>query len=155
MPSTPWHHTHHWVDDTTTVAAAVHRARASSMPAPRSGDAVPREWLYEPTWPARPLPTTRDRSDGRWVVLADAELGAEFGRALGSRVTVLPPAALDGNADLSAVVDESPPRECVLYAPPVTGPQVDVDIGLPPVQRGQKACRSVGRRAVSGAICSS
>ena len=81
-----------------------------------TGD-VPAEWLYEPSWQTRPVPTTRDLGEARWVGLADAELGAEFGRVLASRATVL---RLGENIE-----DVVCSADYVLYAPPVTGAHVD------------------------------
>jgi phthiocerol/phenolphthiocerol synthesis type-I polyketide synthase B len=116
LPCTPWRQTHYWIDTTNVVTPMPVTAHLRSRDIEVSGD-VPTEWLYEPSWQTRLLPTACDPGHARWVVLADAELGAEFGRVLASRATVLRPGENIEDAVRSA--------DCVLYAPPVTGPHTD------------------------------
>ena len=116
LPCTPWRPTHYWVDTTNVVTPPPVTARQRMQDTEVSGD-VPAEWLYEPSWQTRPVPTTRDLGQARWVVLADAELGAEFGRVLASRATVL---RIGENIE-----DVVCSADYVLYAPPVTGAHVD------------------------------
>ena len=116
LPCTPWRPTHYWVDTTNVVTPLPVTAHPRTRDTEVGGD-VPAEWLYEPSWQTRSVPTTRDLGEARWVVLADAELGAEFGRVLASRATVL---RLGENIE-----DAVGSADYVLYAPPVTGAHVD------------------------------
>ena len=116
LPCSPWRPTHYWIDTTNVVTPLPVTAHPRTQDTEVSGD-VPADWLYEPSWQTRPLPTTCDLGQARWVVLADAGLGAEFGRVLASRATVL---RLGENIE-----DAVGSADCVLYAPPVTGPHVD------------------------------
>jgi len=92
------------------------------------GDSIPADWVYEPTWPVRPLPTPDTASDVPWLVLAEADLGAELGRVLDSDVTVLPPDVVEGDADQPALTAALSTAGCVLYAPTVAG-GIDVASG--------------------------
>ena len=116
LPCTPWRPTHYWIDTTNVVTPLPVTARPRMQDTEVSGDG-PAEWLYEPSWQTRPVPTTRDLGQARWVVLADAELGAEFGRVLASRATVL---RIGENIE-----DAVGSADYVLYAPPVTGAHLD------------------------------
>ena len=44
---------------------------------------IPAEWYCELGWPAHPLPAAETTPEGSWLVVADAELGAEIARVLG------------------------------------------------------------------------
>jgi phthiocerol/phenolphthiocerol synthesis type-I polyketide synthase B len=116
LPCTPWRSTHYWIDTTKVVTplpvTAHPRAQDTEV-----GGGFPAEWLYQPSWQTRPLPPTRDLGDARWVVLANAGLGAEFERVLASRATVL-----RFGEDITDAVGGA---DYVLYAPPVTGANVD------------------------------
>ena len=100
LPPTPWRHTRHWIDFAPATRIGLRR-NGSGLAA--SGDGpIPADWLYEPTWPTRPLPEDQSGSAGSWLVLGDDELADELGRGpLGS-------------------VDN------VLYAPNGTGSPIDV-----------------------------
>ena len=100
LPTTPWRHTRHWID---FAPAARFGVRPSGTRPSAAGDSpVPADWLYEPTWPPRPLPEGHTGTAGSWLVLGDDELAAELGR---------------GSID---TVDH------VLYAPSGTGSPIDV-----------------------------
>ncbi len=100
LPPTPWRHTRHWID---FAPAARFGVRPSGTRPSGAGDSpVPADWLYEPTWPIRPLPEDHTGTDGSWLVLGDDEVAAELGRG--------PIDAVDN----------------VLYAPAGTGSPVDV-----------------------------
>jgi phthiocerol/phenolphthiocerol synthesis type-I polyketide synthase B len=116
LPSTPWGGTHHWIDTTNVVTALPVTAPPRTQDPEVTGD-VPADWLYEPCWHSRPSPTAATTGDDRWVVFADQDLGAEFGRMLGSRATVLPPDGQIENIGAGA--------DYVLYAPRVSGAQID------------------------------
>ncbi|MDT5167660.1 MAG: phthiocerol/phenolphthiocerol synthesis type-I polyketide synthase, partial [Mycobacterium sp.] len=127
LPTTPWHHTRHWVD--VRPLRCVGGAGRNGVPYGEAPGAVPAEWFCELAWPARPAPEPEPGADGgSWLVIADASLGAEIGRLLGSdsSVAVLPPS---GKADDAAVVaDALEGVTHVLYAPEVTG-SFDRDLG--------------------------
>ncbi|GLP81766.1 type I polyketide synthase [Mycobacterium antarcticum] len=89
IPITPWRHTRHWLD---APAAAVKSVGAQQVSRPMAGadTPVPADWLYEPTWPVQPLPAADAAGVGPWLVLGDAEVGAELGHgALGAVDNVL------------------------------------------------------------------
>ena len=60
------------------VRQQVWRAVAVAPPAAEDSP-VPADWLYEPTWPSRPLPEGHAPSAGSWRVFGDDELAAELG----------------------------------------------------------------------------
>lgn len=106
IPTTPWRHTRHWIDIAPPLPG-----NGFDVPGRRrapAGDSspIPQDWLYEPTWPIQPLPASGTASAGSWLVVGDAELGAELGRGSG-------PATL---AD----------ADNVLYAPPALTDSIDV-----------------------------
>jgi phthiocerol/phenolphthiocerol synthesis type-I polyketide synthase B len=116
LPTTPWHHTHHWMD--------VKTLRRSSDPVGREGNSalgvdtvIPAEWSYELTWPARPLAEEPDRVGGSWLVIGDGSIGTRLGRLLGedSVVTVLA-----DDVDQPALEVALGAAEHVLYAPAVS-----------------------------------
>ncbi len=126
LPSSPWHHTRHWMDVTP-----IRRRRETAEPEAdwsRQGDgAVPREWYCELTWPVRePASVTAD-TDSRWLALASPELGAQMGRILGddSRVNVHSPSVPAEEADDSALAEMLTGVTHVLYAPPVSSDTSD------------------------------
>ena len=54
LPTTPWHHTRHWVD--VRPLRGVRDGRAGALP---TGSAVPPEWFCELTWPVKDLAAHR------------------------------------------------------------------------------------------------
>jgi len=116
LPCTPWRSTHYWIDTTKVVTPLPVTAHRRVQDTEVGGD-VPAEWLYQPSWQTRPLPTTHDLGEARWAVLADAGLGAECERVLASRATML-----RFGEDIKDAVGRV---DYVLYAPPVTGAHVD------------------------------
>ncbi len=122
IPTMPWHHTRHWISTAADDARAasprgVNGARRPATSA--AGDGFPADWVYELTWPVRPLPAPDPASDVAWLVLAEADLGAELGRILDADVTVLPPDVVECDADQPALIDALSTARCVLYAPAV------------------------------------
>jgi acyl transferase domain-containing protein len=117
LPSTPWHHTHHWINVTPTMC--------------RAESATPSEWDYELTWPVR-SPTSADAAgDGSWLVFAEAALSAEIGHVLGqdSRVAMMAPAVLADAADGPALLDTLGSASNVLYAPDLSSTDFDSEAG--------------------------
>ncbi len=119
IPTTPWRHSRHWIDIAPTLSPNGFGVR-SGPPALAAADCpIPVDWLYEPTWPVHPLPTA-DPPDGAgpWLVLGDAELGAELGRG--------PGLATDLRTDRAALRTALTDVDNVLYAPPSAGSPIDV-----------------------------
>jgi phthiocerol/phenolphthiocerol synthesis type-I polyketide synthase B len=116
LPTTPWHHTHHWISVTPASRRSGPVASGGEWRA-EAGGVIPAEWYCELRWPAHPLSAAETTPEGSWLVVADAELGAEIGRVLGqaSRVTVL---AEDAGEE--ALVDALAGASFVLYAPEVS-----------------------------------
>jgi len=116
IPTTPWRHTRHWIDITPAVpttglgvAGHPHRRRPATGESP-----IPSDWLYEPTWPVRPLPSTAAADSGSWLVVGDAELGAELGQGLAHGTD---------RATLRAALTDV---DNVLFAPVSAGSLIDV-----------------------------
>lgn len=96
LPTTPWRHTRHWLDVIPPLSTNRFGARRSA-PLAAEDSPVPADWLYEPTWPSRPLPAAPIAATESWTVLGDDELAAELGSGpIGAAVNVLyaPPATL-------------------------------------------------------------
>ena len=117
LPTTPWHHTHHWISTAPTMR--------------RAEPVTPSEWDYELRWPVRPLSAAETAEDGSWLVVADASLGAEIVRVLGqdSRVEMLAPAVLADAADGPALLDTLGDASNVLYAPDLSSTDFDSEAG--------------------------
>ncbi|TRW82361.1 SDR family NAD(P)-dependent oxidoreductase [Mycolicibacterium sp. 018/SC-01/001] len=85
LPTTPWHHAHHWIQTQAMRAAAgapAGAAGASQTPAART-EGGHHEWLHELTWPVRDI--APGRVDGSIAVISeDVDLAAALGaRAVG------------------------------------------------------------------------
>jgi phthiocerol/phenolphthiocerol synthesis type-I polyketide synthase B len=121
LPNTPWHHTRHWVD-----IKPMRRRRESVEPGPdwsaQTGAAIPGDWSLQLDWPLRELDSSAVAADSSWLVLADAELGAELGDALGDAgaVTVRSPSVLAQPSDDPALAPALADVTHVLYAPPLS-----------------------------------
>ena len=148
LPATPWHHTSHWVeiDPQKSRKPVVHSANNGSA----AGGPIPAEWNFELTWPVHRLSSADTAARGSWLVVANAELGAEVRRAVGgdSRVTVLAPG--DDEALLAAVAD----AENVMYAPGCCARPVGRGGGLPAVQRGAALVNGIGGDCRTSRNCS-
>ena len=131
LPTTPWHHTHHWIN------VVQRRGLRESIELEANSDAqngglIPPEWYCELTWPVCPVsgaaPTT---TDDYWLVVAEADLGAEIGRLLGgdSRVKMLAPSAVAQHADAATLRNVLAGFSHVLYAPEGSTSGLDADSG--------------------------
>ena len=129
LPTTPWHHTRHWISPGSPVSAK--RVELNGNPSPPTDGPIPAEWYCELAWPARGLSQAQAGVDSWWLVFADSELGAEIGRVLGddSRVTVLPPSLLAEDTDEAALTDALAGVTHVLYAPQVPSGYFDAESG--------------------------
>ena len=114
LPVTPWRHSTHWVPAPPTPGAAATAAPGAGLTA---ASVVPSGWVSAVHWPAQPLASEAHAADDQWLVIAEADIGAEIGRRLGANaaVTVVSPAELI--ADPDAVVAELAAVTDVLYAP--------------------------------------
>ena len=117
LPTTPWHHTHHWMDLTNhrRVSGLVGREGVSSAGA---STVIPAEWNCELTWPSRPITEEPGSVQGSWLVIGDGSIGTQIGRALGDDSVV---AALAEDADQAALESALGAADHVLYAPEVAG----------------------------------
>ncbi|WP_163687468.1 type I polyketide synthase [Mycolicibacterium litorale] len=120
LPATPWLHTRHWMDLTTSP-------RHTTPVRPRDHSAeevVPAEWNCELTWPALPQPETAAVT-GSWLIVAEAGLTAELRGLLGTaaHVTVLDPGAVAAGSEAVRTADH------VLFAPPMPADRLDAAAG--------------------------
>lgn len=115
LPTTPWHHAHHWF--APTAAPNTVQPKATADPAGEY-----HEWFHQLSWPVRDVP--HGGGNGSWLVLTD-ESGAALAEQLGSDSRTMPLSALDagGDADgLSSVLDSV---DLVVYAPSVAAQRFD------------------------------
>jgi phthiocerol/phenolphthiocerol synthesis type-I polyketide synthase B len=118
LPTTPWHHTRHWIPS-GTVRTSTNRVAFSA-----DSSLIPAEWWCELTWPALEVPGAEADADGSWVVIAHADLGAEMSRVLGGSVTVL-----SEDADNAALADALGGVTHVLYTPQVSSCHFEAESG--------------------------
>jgi phthiocerol/phenolphthiocerol synthesis type-I polyketide synthase B len=118
LPTTPWHHTRHWIPS-GTVRTSTNRVAFSA-----DSSLIPAEWWCELTWPALEVPGAEADADGSWVVIAHADLGAEMSRVLGGSVTVL-----SEDADNAALADALGGVTHVLYTPQVSPCHFEAESG--------------------------
>lgn len=114
LPASPWQHTSHWITP-GRPAATVRRAVPRADP-----PLIPPEWWCELTWLEREPATAEPQTDQAWLVVSDADVGAELGLMLDGSVTTLSDDSPD--ADLVAALAEA---SHVLYAPRASADQVD------------------------------
>ena len=147
LPTTPWHHTRHWISTRSSVPT--HPLSATVIGARRADGAIPAEWYCELAWPARGLSGAPATVDSGWLVVADSELGAEIGRVLGddSRVTVLPPSMLAEDADKAALADALAGVTHVLYAPQMSSGYFDAEPGYGLFNAARRLTASVAAMA--------
>ena len=148
LPTTPWHHTRHWINTKSSVPKQLverngHRVAQSDGP-------IPAEWYCELVWPPRGLSGAPATVDSGWLVIADSELGAAIGRVLGddSRVTVLPPSMLAEDADKTALADALAGVTHVLYAPGMSSGYFDAEPGYGVFNAARRLTASVAEMTV-------
>jgi phthiocerol/phenolphthiocerol synthesis type-I polyketide synthase B len=144
LPTTPWHHTRHWLP-AGTVRRSVTRAQFSADSPP-----IPAEWYCELAWPPRRLSGAPATVDSGWLVVADSELGAEIGRILGddSRVTLLPPSMLTDDAEKAALADALAGVTHVLFAPEMSSGHFDAEPGHSVFNAARRLTASVAAMAL-------
>src|ERR1700744_4933315 len=73
LPTTPWHHGHHWVNP--RPIAPVRHFAAVDGPGTQTDGPVPSEWYCQLAWPARELSEANGDADISWLVISDSDLG--------------------------------------------------------------------------------
>jgi acyl transferase domain-containing protein/acyl carrier protein len=118
IPTTPWHHTHHWFTaaETRTPTGSAERNGVVQHTHPSQRGPLD-DWSLQVVWEATPLPDAETAVAGRWLVVGDAALAAELGCLADVRAGDPDPAAFGG-----ALGDV----DHVLYAPPVSSDPLDV-----------------------------
>lgn len=99
LPATPWQHSRHWLDF-TPVRLGANRGNSAIV----QNSPVPTDWLYEPTWPSRPLADAASAAVGPWRVIGDEDLAAVLGsEPLGvARHVLYAPPAIGSPFDVAA-----------------------------------------------------
>jgi phthiocerol/phenolphthiocerol synthesis type-I polyketide synthase B len=148
LPTTPWHHTRHWVSARSSIPAKSFELNGFS--GVQTGGPVPAEWYCELTWPTRGLSGAQTGVDDSWLVVGDPELGTEIGRVLGdeSQVTVLPPSMLAEGDDNAALADALVGVTHVLYAPPVSSGCFDAESAYALFNSARSLTAAVASRAL-------
>ncbi len=119
VPTTPWQHTHHWIDlDIEMGRVRPERSRRNPIRHQGPGNTVA-DWSYQLDWPVRPAPAAEVACGASWLVAAEPALTAAMVAATDCPVTTLPEGAHDLPDALSGV-------DNVLYAPPVAGELLDI-----------------------------
>ncbi|HEY0805274.1 MAG TPA: acyltransferase domain-containing protein, partial [Pseudonocardiaceae bacterium] len=129
LPTTPWHHAHHWVNPRPITP--VRHVAAVGDPGVQTDGPIPSAWYCQLAWPARELSGANEDADISWLVITDSELGPEIGRVLGDEFAAAPAptSVLAEGADPTAITDALAGVTHVLYAPAVTGGQFDAEAG--------------------------
>ena len=135
--TTPWHHTNHWSVPRPS-SSVKHVERVGIPHGPVVDGPIPSEWYSQLAWPVRPLSASQVDADSSWLLIADPELGAAIGHALGndSDVTVEPLSLLDDDAE--AIMDTLAGATHVLYAPQPHPDQFDAQAGHALFNAGRK-----------------
>ncbi|WP_204807914.1 type I polyketide synthase [Mycobacterium riyadhense] len=118
IPTTPWHHTQHWL--TTSATGSAPSGGRNGFPvsthAARHGTAGPLDdWSHQVIWPPKPLPAAEIASGTRWLVMGDPDLAAELNAD-----------ALGADADPTQLAQALSGADHVLYAPPAAGDPLNV-----------------------------
>ncbi|MEI6252458.1 MAG: type I polyketide synthase [Mycobacteriaceae bacterium] len=108
LPTTPWHHTRHWLD----VSAAPAERSVAAPATPRAGSDG--DWFHQLTWPVCDLPAAGGES--RWLVLGEGESAADLAALLGPDSRPLAVAELEAG-EHDALRTSLTGADYVLYAP--------------------------------------
>jgi phthiocerol/phenolphthiocerol synthesis type-I polyketide synthase B len=149
LPTTPWHHGHHWVP--ARAVAPVTRVEGVANPAVHVDGPIPPEWYCQLAWPAQELSGEHKDVDSSWLVVTDSELGAEIGHVLGDEfaVTVVPSSLLAEDADATALTDALAGTTHVLYAPQVTSDRLDAESGYALFNAARRLAAAVAEMGVA------
>jgi len=148
LPTTPWHHTRHWISTRSTVPSL--HAKPLGDSGAQIGGPIPAEWYCDLVWPARGLSGAQAGVDSSWLVVGDSEIGAEIGRVLGddARVTVVPPSTLTDDFDNTALTDALAGVTHVLCAPPVSAGHFDAGSGYATFNEARRLTTAVAAMAL-------
>jgi phthiocerol/phenolphthiocerol synthesis type-I polyketide synthase B len=127
LPTTPWHHSRHWINLRPATAA-----RPVEDSSANAGSAIPAEWHCQLTWPIRSLSRAGAHGHGSWLLVAGEHLGAEIRRLLGpdASVSILAPSVLMADPNRAATLRDSLTGVGnVLYAPEVPSRHFDAESG--------------------------
>ncbi|MCH9667515.1 MAG: SDR family NAD(P)-dependent oxidoreductase [Actinomycetia bacterium] len=122
IPTTPWHHGHHWIQPASRSEPLPHNGSGVGK-APADGSY--HEWFYRLSWPVRELGPAE--TDGSWLVLAD-ESGADLAQLLGPNSRALPSSALADDqsaAGPDSLAGQLDGADYVVYAPPAPARPLD------------------------------
>ncbi|WNG90185.1 type I polyketide synthase [Mycobacterium sp. ITM-2016-00317] len=98
LPTTPWHHAHHWLDTAAAQTSAERVQHNGTDVALAEGEM--HEWFHRLSWPVREL-AAATAADVPWLVLAD-ETSADLAELLGAGSRALPLSVLDDAGALRA-----------------------------------------------------
>jgi len=150
LPTTPWHHSKHWV--TVRPSAPVKYVEPVNNSRGQIADGpIPPEWYSQLAWPARTLSAGRVDAESSWLVIADSELGEQIGHVLGddSDVTVLPSSLLAEDTDVEAITDALAGTTHVLYAPQALSDHFDAESGYGLFNAARKLTAAVTEMGVA------
>ncbi|SON62533.1 Phthiocerol/phenolphthiocerol synthesis polyketide synthase type I PpsB [Mycobacterium simulans] len=123
IPTTPWHHTQHWLTTSATGLAPSGNRNGfpvSTHAAPQGTGGPLDDWSHQVTWPAEPLPDAEIASGTRWLVVGDPAVAAELAAGvLASEMLAADPTQL---TEALRGVDH------VLYAPQPSNDPLDVAV---------------------------
>lgn len=122
IPTTPWHHGHHWIQLASKPGHMPHNGSGVSE---AQHDGSFHEWFHRLSWPVGELGPAE--ADGAWLVLTD-ESGADLAQLLGPNSRALPVSALTD--DRSGAGPDSRALQLdgvdyVVYAPPTPAGPLD------------------------------
>ncbi|WAJ46844.1 type I polyketide synthase [Mycobacterium sp. Aquia_216] len=120
IPTTPWHHTRHWVDVTPITRQAPESLHRNGSALPNAAAGPLDDCSYQLSWPAIPSAAAElvaPGSRGRWLVVGDPDLA-----------TQLAAGTVDADADPVELAEALGDVDHVLYAPPATGDSFDVGL---------------------------
>ena len=146
IPTTPWHHTRHWVDVTPLRRMQAADGRGAPDEA-QPASPVPGEWSFELAWPAQPPSDQLRAASGSWVVIGDGVLGAEIEERLGPGSSVTVPAP-DGNMADTDGSDLLGDATHVLYAPNPVGSGTFSDLGYDVFDTGRTIAAAAAGKSV-------
>ncbi|MCV7165650.1 type I polyketide synthase [Mycobacterium stomatepiae] len=118
IPTTPWHHTRHWIDSTPIAPQAPEAVHRNSSGLLGAADGQLDDSSYQLAWPTVPLAGTElvaAAECGRWLVIGDPDLA-----------TQLAAETVAADADPVELAEALGEVDHVLYAPAVAGDPFDM-----------------------------
>ncbi|CQD10511.1 phenolpthiocerol synthesis type-I polyketide synthase PpsA [Mycobacterium lentiflavum] len=122
IPTTPWHHTRHWIDR-TPIAWQTSETLSCNGSAPAAAGPLG-DSCYRLAWPAVPLADaelTAGAGSGRWLVIGDPALAAQLATRLATETVA-------ADADPVELAEALGEVDHVLYAPAVADDPFDVGL---------------------------